>query len=137
MCITRNTVSVLLVGGMTAAALLTGPAAYAAKKFYSVSNKAHTKATLVVADKKTNRLYDLSGDYTAPKKGGTYYMRKIVKKPHHKAKPWGGWKKAKYVGEISHVYRTEWDFDKSVKFPDGTKIYVQIKAHGHTPAFAI
>ena len=133
----RTTANVLLTLAMTTVTLLAGPQAYAAEKFYDVHNKNHTRATLVVADRQKDLLHSLSGDYTAPKKGGTYEMRVIVDEPKKAPRAFTGWKKAKYVGEISHVYRASWGLKKPQKFPNGTTIHVQIKGHGTTPRFAL
>ncbi|MGI5402708.1 hypothetical protein ACQEVG_25315 [Streptomyces sp. CA-135486] len=133
----RTAASVLLTLAMTVGALLVGGQAYAAKKFHDVHNKDHTRATLVVADREKDLLYSLSGDYTAPQKGGTYQMRVIVEEPKKAPRAFTGWKKAKYVGEISHVYRASWELKQPEKFPNGTTIHVQIKDLGTTPRFAL
>ncbi|MFC7307387.1 hypothetical protein ACFQVC_24565 [Streptomyces monticola] len=125
-----------LAAGVAAAVLLSASPAFAAKKHYVADSHHHTRTTAVVADKKANKLHYLMGDYTAPKKG-TYFLRSVVVKPGKKPQL-GKWLRAKFVGEISNVYRVSWDYKSSPRtFPDKTKVYTQIKGVGNTPAIKL
>lgn len=130
------------------AAAHAAPAAPAAKPkpvYYSVDNakgdKAPTKRTSIRADKKANTLHWASGDWL-PKKaeGKPVLMRLVIAKPGKKPAPFPNakWNKARDVTEITYVYRTSWDFEKKpVKLPNKTRVWVEIKGHGATPAITL
>ncbi|WP_432096580.1 hypothetical protein [Streptomyces sp. bgisy100] len=136
----RNAVTGFVTGGVALAALFAGTPAHAVKKEHTVVDASNTRAMVLMADTATDKVYSVSGVYTTPERGSTY-VRKMVKKPGEPAKAWGGWEKAKRDAEPDHLgypHRFTWKLAADgVKFPNGTRVSVQIKGHGSSPAFAI
>ncbi|MGP4003597.1 hypothetical protein [Streptomyces sp. 8N706] len=141
MSISQRAVTGLVTGGIAAAAVFVGTPAYAAKKEHTLVDSSSTpRAIVLTADTATDTVYSISGIYTTPEQG-TYYVRKVLKKPGKPAEPWGEWEKAERDSEPDHFgypHRLTWKLaTNGVKLPNGTKISVEIKGHGSTPEFAI
>ncbi|MET8682057.1 hypothetical protein ABZW18_31905 [Streptomyces sp. NPDC004647] len=141
MSITRKTVTGLVAGGVVAASLFAGTSANAAKREHVLDDSSSTPRVIVLsADTASDKVYSVAGIYTTPQ-AGPYYMRKMLQKPGETAKPWGGWEKAKRDSIPDHFgypNRIEWKLaSNGVKLPNGTRISVQIKGSGSTPAFKI